>query len=117
MPFRSPATARDRDRIRLQVLEAMGWRIHRVWSVEWFRSPRRALDRLLEAVRQARAGLLKPRFRVESPPARPREAADADVPDGCAPGEGGPVVPDYEYYTPRTPCTPRRISSRSNRIG
>ncbi|WGU95125.1 DUF3320 domain-containing protein [Paenibacillus dendritiformis] len=46
-------SARDRDRLRRQVLEGLGWRIHRVWSMEWFRHPEREWKRLLDAVQQA----------------------------------------------------------------
>lgn len=34
--YHSAATARDRDRLRQQVLENLGWRIHRIWSRSWF---------------------------------------------------------------------------------
>jgi len=32
----SGATARDRDRLRQHVLEGLGWRIHRIWSTDWW---------------------------------------------------------------------------------
>ena len=36
--YHSSPTARDRDRLRQQVLEDKGWRFHRIWSTEWFRN-------------------------------------------------------------------------------
>lgn len=48
-------SARDRDRLRQQVLEGLGWRIHRIWSPEWFRNPARELNRAVEAIEAARA--------------------------------------------------------------
>jgi len=60
--YHRSATARDRDRLRQQVLEGLGWRIHRIWSTEWFQKPQSEVKRVLEAVRQAQAGLLRPRF-------------------------------------------------------
>jgi hypothetical protein len=51
----SPMT-RDRDRLREQVLEDRGWRLHRVWSTDWFRNRDRAEERLLGAVEAARRG-------------------------------------------------------------
>ncbi|MFP4054407.1 MAG: DUF3320 domain-containing protein, partial [Phycisphaerae bacterium] len=54
------ATARDRERTRREVLEGLGWRIHRVWALEWYRAPQREIDRVLEAVQAARSGRLKP---------------------------------------------------------
>ncbi|MDP1794988.1 MAG: DUF3320 domain-containing protein, partial [Acidimicrobiales bacterium] len=53
---RSPS-ARDRDRLRQEILERMGWRgrIHRVWSTAWIRNPRAELDAIERAVRAARS--------------------------------------------------------------
>ena len=36
--YHSAQTARDRDRLRQQHLERLGWRFHRIWSFDWFRS-------------------------------------------------------------------------------
>ncbi len=46
--YHSGITVRDRDRIRQEILESMGWKgkIWRIWSTEWFRNPRRELSRL-----------------------------------------------------------------------
>jgi very-short-patch-repair endonuclease len=46
-------SARDRDRLRQEVLEGLGWRLHRIWSTDWFRNPARETDRLLSAIRDA----------------------------------------------------------------
>ncbi len=43
-------TARDRERLRTQVLESLGWRIQRAWSTDWARDPSNAARRLREAV-------------------------------------------------------------------
>jgi len=34
--YHSGATARDRDRLRQLVLEGLGWKIHRIWSTDWW---------------------------------------------------------------------------------
>jgi hypothetical protein len=47
------ATARDRDRLRRQHLESLGWRHHRIWSVDWFLRRDEEMERLLEALRGA----------------------------------------------------------------
>ncbi|MDH7603193.1 MAG: DUF3320 domain-containing protein, partial [Armatimonadota bacterium] len=47
-------TARDRDRLRQLVLENLGWRIHRVWSIDWWRSPNAEVERVKEAIEQAK---------------------------------------------------------------
>lgn len=46
---RSP-TARDRDRLRQQVLERLGWKIHRIWSTDWFRNKPRQVGMLVEKI-------------------------------------------------------------------
>ncbi len=46
--YHSSHTARDRDILREQVLRSMGWRIHRVWSTEWFHNKEQAVARLLK---------------------------------------------------------------------
>ncbi len=54
--YHSYKTARDRDRLRQQVLEGLGWRIHRIWSADWFRDPEGELRRVLDAIETARHG-------------------------------------------------------------
>lgn len=56
--YHSGQSVRDRDRIRQEILEGLGWkgRIWRIWSTDWFRSPRTETERLmsfLEGLRNA----------------------------------------------------------------
>ena len=53
--YHSAQSARDRDRIRQNVLEGLGWRIHRIWSTDWFRFPDRELKKAAEAIEAAKA--------------------------------------------------------------
>ncbi|TWT86630.1 ATP-dependent RecD-like DNA helicase [Pseudobythopirellula maris] len=53
--YHSSRSARDRDRIRQSVLEARGWRIHRIWSSDWFSQPDQELRRVVAAIEQAQA--------------------------------------------------------------
>lgn len=48
--YHSSSTARDRDRLRQQVLERLGWRIHRIWSTEWFRNKPEQIRLLIERI-------------------------------------------------------------------
>ena len=52
--YHSSETARDRDRLRQQVLEARGWIIYRVWSTDWFKDRKGQIDRLLSLIELAR---------------------------------------------------------------
>jgi hypothetical protein len=51
--YRSINSARDRDRLREQVLRQLGWRIHRVWSPAWVARRDSEIRRLKEALEQA----------------------------------------------------------------
>lgn len=53
--YHSSRSARDRDRLRQQVLEAHGWIIHRVWSADWYLRPQAELKKLEDAIAGARA--------------------------------------------------------------
>ena len=48
--YHSARTARERDRLRQDVLEGMGWTIHRIWSTDWIKDPTGEGKRLLERV-------------------------------------------------------------------
>ena len=48
--YHNSESARDRDRLRQEVLENMGWTMERVWSTDWFRDPERELSRLVERI-------------------------------------------------------------------
>jgi very-short-patch-repair endonuclease len=65
---RSPS-ARDRDRLRQEILERLGWRgrIHRVWSTAWIRNPEVELERIVQAIEAARA---RPKDLPQPPTAR-----------------------------------------------
>jgi len=47
--YHSAKSVRDRDRIRQEILESLGWRgrIWRIWSSDWFRSPRQETEKLI----------------------------------------------------------------------
>ena len=51
--YRSLKNTRDRDRLRQEILERMGWKYCRVWSTEWFRNKVVEQSRLLEIVVEA----------------------------------------------------------------
>ena len=52
--YHSSRSARDRDRLRQQVLEDHGWILHRIWSTDWFRDPEGQVRKALEAVENAK---------------------------------------------------------------
>jgi hypothetical protein len=53
--YHSSKVARDRDRLRQAVLEGLNWRIHRVWSTDWYRDPEREFARLIQRIENLQA--------------------------------------------------------------
>ena len=52
--YHSSPVARDRDRLRQQILEGLGWRLHHIWSTDWYRNPGECERRLLDRVKRAK---------------------------------------------------------------
>jgi very-short-patch-repair endonuclease len=68
--YHAARSARDRDRLRQSVLEGLGWRIHRIWSTDWFRDPARELERTIRAIEDARLTRHQPAaIEARKPPA------------------------------------------------
>lgn len=59
--YHSSATARDRDKVREQVLTGLGWTIFRVWSPDWWFNADEALDKLHGELTEALAASRKAR--------------------------------------------------------
>jgi very-short-patch-repair endonuclease/DNA polymerase III delta prime subunit len=53
--YHSGRSARDRDRLRQMTLEKQGWKIHRIWSTDWFKNRDAEVERLLKRVRMLEA--------------------------------------------------------------
>ena len=51
--YHSSETARDRDRLRQEQLERLGWRFHRIWSQDWFTNKERETEKALAAYEAA----------------------------------------------------------------
>ncbi len=75
--YHSSPTARDRDWLRQQVLEGLGWHIHRVWSTAWIRNPEAELAAIEDSLELARAnpGDVSPAVEVTATaPTQPEDA-------------------------------------------
>ena len=74
--YHSAPSARDRDRLRQEILEAHGWVIHRIWSTDWFQRADGETERLLNAIAAAKASSRGLSDRTKIPvPQRPVEHA------------------------------------------
>jgi len=106
--YHASETARDRDRLRQQVLEGRGWTIVRVWSTDWFKDRAGQIDRLVAAIEQAKRNAAEEREQAAE--ARTRAAAEQAAaeaerlaqalaaPGGTLPSDSyvRPVVPEYQ---------------------
>jgi very-short-patch-repair endonuclease len=52
--YHSSRSARDRDRLRETVLKDRGWKLHRVWSTDWFHRPDEQVRKVVAAIEKAR---------------------------------------------------------------
>jgi len=48
--YHSAKSARDRDRLREANLRNLGWRIHRIWSTDWFKNKASEVERVEKLV-------------------------------------------------------------------
>lgn len=51
--YHSALWARERDRLRQDVLQGLGWQFHRIWSTDWFHRRHSEIDRLRAALEKA----------------------------------------------------------------
>jgi very-short-patch-repair endonuclease len=75
--YHSAATARDRDRLRQDHLERLGWRFHRIWSSDWFRHREREVSATVLAFNEALGELDTPR------PSQPVPVTEATLVDSA----------------------------------
>jgi very-short-patch-repair endonuclease len=81
--YHNADSARDRDRLRQEHLERLGWRFHRIWASDWFANPEAETARVVECWREAIADAER-----DPEPAPPVEVRPAD--DLTAGAERGP---------------------------
>ncbi|PKL43603.1 MAG: hypothetical protein CVV41_07440 [Candidatus Riflebacteria bacterium HGW-Riflebacteria-1] len=53
--YHSAFCARERDKLRQSVLEGLGWKLHRIWSTEWWHNPRAELAKVTQKIAQCLA--------------------------------------------------------------
>jgi very-short-patch-repair endonuclease len=64
--YHSAPTARDRDRLRQQHLEALGWRFCRIWSTDWFTRKDAEVQRVLKVYEESLATPAPPSRRASA---------------------------------------------------
>jgi superfamily I DNA and/or RNA helicase/KaiC/GvpD/RAD55 family RecA-like ATPase len=53
--YHSSKSARDRDRLKQDVLETLGWNVYRIWSVDWYKNRENEISKLIKIVKEAQA--------------------------------------------------------------
>lgn len=106
--YHSAPSARDRDRLREQVLSGLGWRLHRIWGTSWYRNRPTEESRLKAAIETAIAAPVEGRLAAVPTdlPSRPVvtvEEIDHDAPPSWT----------SEYVTATVDPLPRGISPSS----
>lgn len=81
--YHASRSARDRDRLRQQVLESHGWVIHRIWSADWYLRPKEEVKKLVDAIAAAKA-----EWKL-----RDQETADTDAAEAVAPPVAEAALP------------------------
>jgi very-short-patch-repair endonuclease len=86
MSYRDSGSVRDRDRLRKEHLERLGWRFHRLWSTNWFHDPDTEVAKLREAYARAVAAAPQPKPEPSEP--------EPSEPQPPAPEPAGPAAPE-----------------------
>ncbi len=66
--YHSSRSARDRDRLRQEILESRGWNIYRIWSTDWFHRRSEQEAKLLEHLSKLKSGNRPGKVVVEHTP-------------------------------------------------
>lgn len=103
--YHSAATARDRDKVREQVLTGLGWNMLRVWSTDWWYDAAGCADRLHTALNS----LLEASRSVQ---------ADNDIVPDEEPTQviGGVRPPDEEAAPPTAGAAPEPAPVEAERV-
>jgi len=127
--YHSSRSARDRDRLRKEHLERLGWAFHRIWSTNWFHDPDSEIAKLQAAYEQAVATTGPPPTDdavddaaddaaddAEAAAAPPATAEAASGPPATAGAEVAPGPPaTTQTGSPVTPLPPVRPLGRASR--
>ncbi|WP_217602333.1 DUF3320 domain-containing protein [Chitinophaga sp. GbtcB8] len=48
--YYNATTSKDREMIQVDVLHQLGWKVHKIWSVEWWENPGKVLNGIIDAI-------------------------------------------------------------------
>jgi hypothetical protein len=96
--YHSSPAARDRDRLRDQVLRGLGWNLHRIWGTAWYRDRKQEENRLRAAIGAAIAAPIRGRLStlgdvIERPVVQTAEVDRNAIPEWTSPYQKATVTP------------------------
>jgi very-short-patch-repair endonuclease len=100
--YHQSRSVRDRDRLRGEHLQRLGWSFHRLWSTNWFQDPQAEVTKLRDAYQRA--------VSAADPPAAQPSAGEA--PAGEAPAEPGQALSRQAPVAQPAPPAPGHDLSR-----
>lgn len=111
--YHSTRVARDRDRLREEVIRGLGWRLHRIWSASWFYNQEEQRQRLVKAIEQAiQRSPEKPTPRVPESEVQVEQVDFSAPPDWAIPYEEAVPTPPrifFEMHDPAARADLRRM--------
>ncbi|WP_052647249.1 DUF3320 domain-containing protein [Pseudoflavonifractor capillosus] len=90
--YRDARTTRDRELAQCMVLERLGWRLHRIWTMDWLEQRKKETERLLAHLKELEEAKPVPAEASTPEPARIEknvDAAVAEIEAGIPQGQGG----------------------------
>ena len=77
--YHSSRTARDRDRLRHEILEGLGWTIHHIWGTSWYRHRETEMKKLRQKIEELAGQPVSGRLMSKSSP--PENLIEIDFED------------------------------------
>ena len=106
--YHSSKSARDRDRLREEVLNRLGWDLYRIWSTDWFRDPLGCREVLKSYLAERLETLVKNMPKIVQPKLAEPKQVIAPTPQP----ERRPVTSTATTRAPQTSAAPAKTEVR-----
>ncbi len=112
--YQSAKTTRDREIAQVQVLCGLGWRIHRLWSVDWWDNAEKEFEKILALLKIAASSPAESLQENTQPKKIPIVAAASQKLESCAPNSSAKTVsaPETSPVQKAIPYQPAVISAQ-----
>ena len=98
--YHSSKNARDRDKLRESVLNDLGWKLHRIWSTDWWHSPKQEMEKIAIAVETAKKQRTMPKIAppIAAPSPEGEEPEDEALEFPIIDRHAGTAPEEYQLY-------------------